>query len=77
VSTKHPPSWSKTLTSTIAVDAFRLTNTVSVAVAVLAGALVWATLRPGRGEGADAPADEPALDGEIDLPIPEPVPSAP
>jgi DHA2 family multidrug resistance protein-like MFS transporter len=59
------------------VDAFRLTNTVSVAVAVLAAALVWATLRPGRGEGADAPADEPALDGEVDLPIPEPVPSAP
>lgn len=48
-----------------------------VAVAVLAAALVWATLRPGRGEGADAPADEPALDGEVDLPIPEPVPSAP
>jgi EmrB/QacA subfamily drug resistance transporter len=37
------------------VDAFRLTNAISVAVAVLAGLLVWSTLRT-RQAGAPAPA---------------------
>jgi hypothetical protein len=58
------------------VDAFRLTNAVSVAVAVLAAALVWTTLRPGRGDSADAPADEPTFD-DADVLVPDPVPSAP
>jgi EmrB/QacA subfamily drug resistance transporter len=40
------------------VDAFRLTNAVSLAVAALAAVLVWTTLRPARG------ASEPAGGGE-------------
>ena len=51
------------------VDAFRLTNGVALAVAVAAGALVWATRRS-TGGGATVEAAEPA-DLAIDLRVPE------
>ena len=57
------------------VDAFRLTNAVSVAVAVLAAAFVWTALRPGRGDPAEAEGDEPVFDAEAGEPALEPVPS--
>jgi MFS transporter, DHA2 family, multidrug resistance protein len=61
------------------VDAFRLTNLVSVAVAVLAAAFVWTALRPGRGDPAEAEADdrgdEPGFDAEVGEPAFDPVPS--
>jgi MFS transporter, DHA2 family, multidrug resistance protein len=61
------------------VDAFRLTNLVSVAVAVLAAAFVWTALRPGRGDPAEAESDdrgdEPAFDAEAGAPALDPVPS--
>jgi predicted MFS family arabinose efflux permease len=52
------------------VDAFRLANSITLVVALLAGAFVWTSLRA-RGTGADAadvdPADaEPILDPEAE-----------
>jgi MFS transporter, DHA2 family, multidrug resistance protein len=43
------------------VDAFRLTNAVSLAVAALAAALVWATLRPSHVAAAGAAQPAPGL----------------
>jgi Na+/melibiose symporter-like transporter len=46
------------------VDAFRLTNAVSLAVAALAAVLVWTTLRPHR-----APAPAPAAGDDVVTPL--------
>jgi hypothetical protein len=51
------------------VDAFRLANSITLVVAVVAGAFVWTSLRPRRA-GAEAEADDvvagPALDPEAE-----------
>jgi DHA2 family multidrug resistance protein-like MFS transporter len=50
------------------VDAFRFTNAVALAVAVVAGAIVWATRRStGGSSGAEAVDAVEAAAGEIDL----------
>jgi DHA2 family multidrug resistance protein-like MFS transporter len=47
------------------VDAFRLTNSITLVVALLAGALVWTSLRA-RSAGTDEAVIEPVLDAEAE-----------
>jgi hypothetical protein len=47
------------------VDAFRLANSITLVVAVLAGAFVWTSLRA-RGTQAGEPVVEPGLDPEAE-----------
>ena len=54
------------------VDAFRLTNTVSVAVAAAGRGARVDALRPGRGDTADAPADEAVFDADLGEPALDP-----
>ena len=48
------------------VDAFRLTNSITLVVALVAGAFVWTSLRArGTGAGAEEPVVEPSLAFEL------------
>jgi EmrB/QacA subfamily drug resistance transporter len=47
------------------VDAFRLTNSITLVVAILAGAFVWRALRPRRAD-TDEPVVEPILEPDAE-----------